>query len=210
MIEYKGQLNEGNEALGTEKTITANEDVRTCDLKALAREISHQNALIPEDVAASVLSYFCKAAVQKMAEGFAVQLAIGNEVAIRIFPDVHIKGGNINLARAKELDPTVTELTAENAGALIDKAGVQCRVRATCMQKFTDLLEDEDTKLKRTGVEVKPYVNKTDGNGGGQHGGGSDDNGGDDNGGQQVGGTGSVTPSGGDNGGGNPETGGQD
>ena len=65
MINYKGQLNEGNAALGTEKTITANEDIRTCDLKALAREINHQNALIPEDVAASVLGYFCKAAAQK-------------------------------------------------------------------------------------------------------------------------------------------------
>ena len=65
MISYKGQLNEGNAALGTEKTITANEDIRTCDLKALAREINHQNALIPEDVAASVLGYFCKAAVQR-------------------------------------------------------------------------------------------------------------------------------------------------
>ena len=59
MIEYKGQLNMGNEALGTEKTITANESLRTCDMKALAREISHQNTLIPEDVAASVLGYFC-------------------------------------------------------------------------------------------------------------------------------------------------------
>lgn len=37
MIEYKGQLNMGNEALGTEKTITANESLRTCDMKALAR-----------------------------------------------------------------------------------------------------------------------------------------------------------------------------
>lgn len=179
MIEYKGQLNEGVEAFGTEKTITANEVLRTCDLKALAREISHQNALIPEDVAASVLSYFCKAAAQKMAEGFAVQLTNGSDVAIRIFPDVHIKGGNINLARARELDPAVTELTAENAGALIDKAGVQCRVRATCMQKFTDLLEGEDYKLTRTGIEVKHYVSRTDGTGGGgQQGGGGDNNGG--------------------------------
>ena len=71
-----------------------------------------------------------------MSEGFAVQLTSGEDVAIRIFPDIHIVGGNINLKRAKELDPTVTELTAENAGGLIDKAGVQCRVRATCMQKL--------------------------------------------------------------------------
>ena len=173
----------GNEAFGTEKTITANEDVRTCDMKALAREISHQNSLIPEDVAASVLGYFCKAAAQKMAEGFAVQLTNGQDVAIRIFPDIHIKGGNINLARARELDPTVTELTAENAGALIDKAGLQCRVRATCMQKFTDLLDAEDYQLRRTGVDVKDYVSRTDGTGTGGNTGG---NGGVDNGGGQL------------------------
>ena len=160
MISYKGQLNEGNAALGTEKTITANEDIRTCDLKALAREINHQNALIPEDVAASVLGYFCKAAVQKMAEGFAVQLTSGSDVAIRIFPDVHIKGGNINLERAKQLDPSITKLTEDVVAQLIDKAGVQVRVRATCMQKFTDLLESEGYQLSRSGVETKAYVER--------------------------------------------------
>lgn len=177
MIEYKGQLNMGNEALGTEKTITANESLRTCDMKALAREISHQNALIPEDVAASVLGYFCKAAVQKMAEGFAIQLYNGQDVAIRIFPDIHVKGGNINLARAKELDPTVTELTAENAGELIDKAGgVTVRVRATCMQKFTELLDKEEYQVKRTGIETKAYVERTGNDDDDNQ--GSDDNGG--------------------------------
>ena len=160
MINYKGQLNQGNAALGTEKTITANEDIRTCDLKALAREINHQNALIPEDVAASVLGYFCKAAVQKMAEGFAVQLTAGSDVAIRIYPDVHIKGGNINLARAKQLDPSITQLTEDVVAQLIDKAGVQVRVRATCMQKFTDLLESEGYQLSRTGIETKAYVER--------------------------------------------------
>lgn len=171
----------GNEALGTEKTITANEYLRTCDTKALAREIAHaSHELIPEQVAAMVLENFCKAAVEKMAEGFAIQLNAGSDVAIRIFPDIHVKGGNINLARAKELDPTVTELTAENAGDLIDKAGgVTCRVRATCMQKFTDLLEKEEYQVKRVGIETKAYVERVNSEGG-------DDNGGDDNqGGQQ-------------------------
>lgn len=180
MIDYKGQLNMGNEALQSEKTITANEVLRTCDTKALAREISHQNALIPEQVAAAVLENFCKAAAEKMAEGFAIQLNNGQDVAIRIFPDIHVKGGNINLARAKELDPTVTELTVENAGDLIDRAGgVTCRVRATCMQKFTDLLEKEEYQVKRTGIEVKAYVERVggdddgdDGQGGGNNQGG--------------------------------------
>ena len=185
MIEYKGQLNMGNEAFGTEKTITANESLRTCDTKALAREIAHaSHDLIPEQVAAMVLENFCKAAAEKMAEGFAIQLNNGSDVAIRIFPDIHVKGGNINLARAKELDPTVTELTVENAGDLIDKAGgVTCRVRATCMQKFTDLLEKEEYQVKRTGIEVKAYVERVggdddgdEGQGGGNQGGGGDNN----------------------------------
>ena len=184
MIEYKGQLNMGNEALGTEKTITANESLRTCDTKALAREIAHaSHDLIPEQVAAMVLENFCKAAAEKMAEGFAIQLNNGQDVAIRIFPDIHVKGGNINLARAKELDPTVTELTAENAGDLIDKAGgVTCRVRATCMQKFTDLLDKEEYQVKRTGIEVKAYVERVGGDDDGdENQGGDNGNGGGDN-----------------------------
>ena len=47
MIQYEVQLNQGNEALQTGKTITANEILLTCDEKALAREIHHQNSLIP-------------------------------------------------------------------------------------------------------------------------------------------------------------------
>lgn len=161
MIEYKGQLNLGNEALGTEKTITANEVVRTADVKALAREIHHQNTLIPEQVASAVLENFCAAACELMAMGFAVQLNNGNDVAMRIFPDVHIKGGNINLKRAKELDPSVTELTLENAGDLIDKAGgVTVKVRAVVQQKFTDLLTQQGVKVQRAGVSEAAYVEK--------------------------------------------------
>ena len=173
----------GNEALGTEKTITANESLRTCDTKALAREIAHaSHDLIPEQVAAMVLENFCKAAAEKMAEGFAIQLNNGSDVAIRIFPDIHVKGGNINLARAKELDPTVTELTVENAGDLIDRAGgVTCRVRATCMQKFTDLLEKEEYQVKRTGIEVKAYVERVGGDDDGDEGQGGDNQGGGGN-----------------------------
>lgn len=162
MIEYKGQLNLGNEALGTEKTITANEFVRTADTQALAREIHHQNTLIPEQVAKAVLDNFCAAAAELMAMGFAIQLQNGDDVAMRIFPDIHVKGGNINLKRAREIDPTVTELTAENAGDLIDKAGgVNVRVRAVVQQKFTELLNAEGVKVQRVGVVEVPYVGRT-------------------------------------------------
>lgn len=187
MIEYKGQLNQGNEALGTEKTITANEVVRTADIKALAREIHHQNTLIPEQVASAVLENFCAAACELMSMGFAVQLNNGDDVAMRIFPDIHVKGGNINLKRAKELDPSVTELTLENAGELIDKAGgVTVKVRAVVQQKFTELLNLQDVKVQRVGVQEAAYVERSDdggseqsgtqqGNQGNTQGGGNDD-----------------------------------
>jgi hypothetical protein len=179
-IKYQGILNNGNEAFGTGKTITAQEVVETVDEQALAREIHHLNALIPEQVAASVLQNFCQAAAQLMAMGYAVVLKNGNDAAIRIYPDVHIKGGNINLARAKELDPTVTDLTKENAGDLVTKAGVTVRAKAECEKKMTDLLKAAGISLERKEVVERPYVaRKSEGEGGGsgnQGGNGDDDN----------------------------------
>ena len=176
-LKYQGQLNLGNAALGTEKTITANEIVDTVDLKALAREIHHQNELIPAQVAENVLENFAQAAAELMAMGFAIQFRKGNDVFMRIYPDIHVKGGNINLARAKQLDPTVTELTLENAGALIDKAGgVTVRVRAEVEKKFTDLLMQETSSVERKGIVEKAYVERVNAGEGGD-----DDNSGDDN-----------------------------
>lgn len=179
MIKYDVQLNQGNEALQTGKTITANELLLTCDEKALAREIHHQNQLIPEDVAASVLGYFGKAAAQLMAMGFAIQFKQGQDVLMRIYPDVHLKGGNINLERAKQLDPTVTELTLENAGDLATKAGVTVRVRCESEVKFTELLNAEGYSIERNSIKEAAYVAKKgsdatgdDNTGGGEQGGG--------------------------------------
>lgn len=160
-LKYQGQLNLGNAAFGTEKTITANEVVDTVDLKALAREIHYQNELIPAQVAENVLENFAQAAADLMAMGFAIQFKKGNDVFLRIYPDIHVKGGNINLARAKQLDPTVTELTLENAGELIDKAGgVTVRVRAEVEKKFTDLLMAETSGIERKGIVEKAYVER--------------------------------------------------
>ena len=163
MIQYEVNLNQGNEVLGSGKTITANEVLLTADEKALAREIHHQNSLIPEDVAASVLGYFGKAAAQLMAMGFAIQFKNGQDVLMRIYPDLHIKGGNINLARAKQLDPSVTNLNMQNAGELATKAGITVRVRCETETKFTELLETEGYQVERKGVKEVAYVAKKSG-----------------------------------------------
>lgn len=181
MIKYVVQLNQGNEALNTGKTITANEVLTTCDEKALAREIHHQNSLIPEDVAASVLSYFGRAAVQLMSMGFAIQFKQGQDVLMRIYPDVHLACGNINLQKAQELVPGTTDLTLENAGDLASKVGVKVRVRCEAEQKFTDLLGIEGYGVERDGVVEKAYIAKKDSDGGnaGTNTGTGDDDGGD-------------------------------
>lgn len=189
MIQYEVQLNHGVEAFGTGKTITANEVLMTCDEDALAREIHHQNTLIPEQIAKAVLQNFGKAAAELMSMGFAIQLKSGNDVLLRIYPDIHVKGGNINLTRAKELDPNVTDLTLENAGDLVTKAGVTIRARAEAEVKFTELLLAEGAGVERKGIVDKPFVERKDGESGGNAGG---DNGGDN------GNNGGATPQPGD------------
>ncbi len=51
MIEYNVQLNQGVEAFGTGKSITANEVVKTCDSLELAREIAHLAEVVNERTA---------------------------------------------------------------------------------------------------------------------------------------------------------------
>lgn len=166
-MKYNVYLNNGNEYIGVnEKTITVNEVVETVNENILAREISHQNPLIPEQVASAVLQNFCKAAVELMSMGFAIVLRNGADAALRIYPDIHIDGGNINLARAQELDPTVTELTMENAGDLVSKAGVTVRAKAECEQKFTELLKSMDASITRKNVIERAKVVRKDGAGG--------------------------------------------
>lgn len=164
MIEYVIQLNNGNEYLGVEeKTITVNESLKTVDSRDLAMEINHENPLIPAQVADAVLQNFVKAAAHLMSMGFAIQFKNGEDVAMRIYPDLHIKGGNINLQRAQELDPTITELTLENAGDLVSKAGVTVRAKAECEQKFTELLQSMSTGIQRKNVVEKAKVTRTEG-----------------------------------------------
>lgn len=160
MIKYQVSLNKGVEAFGTGPTITANEIVDTADASALAREIHHLNSLIPEQVAEAVLQNFCEAAANLMAMGYAVVLRSGADAAIRIYPDVHVKGGNINLDRAKQLIPGTVALSLDNAGELVSKAGVTVRAKAECEVKFNDLLTKAEARLERKEVVEKAFVKR--------------------------------------------------
>lgn len=196
MIKYQVQLNKGVEAFGTGPTITANEIVDTADASALAREISHLNSLIPEQVAEAVLQNFCEAAANLMAMGYAVVLRSGADAAIRIYPDVHVKGGNINLDRAKALIPGTVALSLDNAGDLVTKAGVIVRAKAECEPKFNDLLTKAEARLERKEVVEKAFVkradnaNDNDNDGGSQGGSQAPSGGGSSSGGSNPGSTG--------------------
>ena len=171
-MKYKVALNQGNAALGSGKSITVNEELETVGEKVLAREIVHHNALIPQQVCEDVLENFCKAACELMAQGYAIVLKSDGDAAIRIYGDIHVKGGSINLERAKQLDPTVTDLTVDNALDLVQKAGgVTVRARAEVEQKLTDMLLAESDGVTCKGVVEKAYVERTNGESGG------DDNG---------------------------------
>ena len=104
----------------------------------------------------------------------------GQDVALRLYPDIHIKGGNINLARAKELISGLTDITVENAGELVQRAGVTVRAYAEVEQKFTDLLLAQGAPVTSSGMVIeKAAVQRTGGDGGQGNQGGTVNTGGD-------------------------------
>lgn len=167
MIKYTLNLNNGNEAFNTGKSITANESVETCDATELAREIAHHAEVVNERTCKFVLDNLLAACIQKMSEGKAVVLTLDGKAALRIYPDVHLKAGSINLAKAQELDPTVTDLTMENISELATKAGgVVLRAKAEVEQPLTDALLKMDASVRLDGKKEIPRILRKDNQGG--------------------------------------------
>lgn len=193
MIKYNIKLNQGNEVLNSEKSISAVEVVENVDAKFMAHHMHLHNALIPEDVATAVLNAFCESAAELMGQGHAVVLTSKGKAALRLYPDIHVKGGNINLARAQELMEGVTELTLDNASELVQRAGLTLRAKAECEPAMGVLLDQSKSGLTLNEVVNVPYVHRTaspadptdttptgGNNGGNNNGGNNNGNNGDD------------------------------
>ena len=182
MVKYNLQINNGVEAFGTTgKTITANEVLETCDSAELAREIAHLAEVVNERTAKYVLDNVLEAVVQKMSEGKAVVLTLDGKAALRIYPDVHLKAGSINLAKAQELDPTVTEINLDNVSDIATKAGgVVVRAKAEAEQPLTDAMKKMGISLHLNEKKELPRVARVSGEGG-STGGGSNPGGGSNN-----------------------------
>ena len=161
MIKYNIKLNQGNEVLNSEKTVTAVEVVENVDAKFMAHHMHLHNALIPEDVATAVLNAFCESAAELMGQGHAVVLTSKGKAALRLYPDIHVKGGNINLARAQELMEGVTELSLDNASELVQRAGLTLRAKAECEPAMGVLLDQSKSGLTLNEVVNVPYVHRT-------------------------------------------------
>ena len=161
MIKYNIKLNQGNEVLNSEKTVTAVEMVENVDAKFMAHHMHLHNPLIPEDVATAVLNAFCESAAELMGQGHAVVLTNKGKAALRLYPDIHVKGGNINLARAQELMPEVTELSLDNAAELVQRAGLTLRAKAECEPAMGVLLDQSKSGLTLNEVVNVPYVQRT-------------------------------------------------
>ena len=162
MIEYTIKINNGNEYINSNaKSITVKEKVKTAGAKDLSREIHMLNKLIPEQVALSVLDNFCEAAAALMAMGQAVVLKSKGKAAIRLIPDVKLNGRNITLARAQQLDNTITDLTADNAGELVGRVGVRVRARAVCEAAMTQLLQNAGVTTQKAAIVDVPKVSRT-------------------------------------------------
>lgn len=187
MVEYDVHVNNGVEAFGTSgKTLSAEEKPRTISIDFLAEELHHANELIPQRTIREVLSIFGTTACRLMAEGFAIQFQNDGDVLLRLYTDVKIKDGNINLARARELteNPALTEQEmVAHAGEIVQKAGVQMRAYAEVQNKFNELLQTFKPQLLMRNIVEKPYVQRKASDGSDDNQGGSgDDNGGGDNG----------------------------
>ena len=196
-MKYQIQINNGNANLGvTQKTVTVNEVNQTVDENFLAHYMHLHNGLIPEDAARAVLSIFGECAAELMAQGHAIQLKKGDDVLMRIYPDIHLQGGNINIERARELtgNPALTEAEmVEQASELVRLAGVTYRARCEAEQKFTALLKKQDVSVQKVdGIKQVAFVPASDGssNGGSGQGGGSSEGGenGGNGGGENAGG----------------------
>lgn len=167
MLEYNIQINNGTEAFGTTgKTITVNENARLVSLDFLVAEVKHKNELVPERAIKDVLTSFTEVAARLMAEGFIVPLMTDKqEVIARLYADVHLKSGNINLTKARELMPDdVTDEASmvAHAGDLVSRVGIRITAHTETEQKFNDLMMSFGPKLVLKGIVEKAYVEKKD------------------------------------------------
>ena len=82
-----------------------------------------------------------------------------------MIPDVKLNGRNITLARAQQLDSTITDLTEDNAGDLVQRVGVRVRARAVCAPALTELIQSAGVSTQKTNIINVPKILRANDNG---------------------------------------------
>ena len=164
-MKYNILINNGNENLGIDgKSISVQEVVTNVSNDFVSQYISRKNPLYNVDVMDGAQVTLCKGWAELLAEGFSIQLKCGNGVCIRIYPDLHIEGGNISLERAQELIPGTTDITPENAADLVRAAGLTVRAKAEVEIKLTEMMKntkpDGKIPLELNTIKVVPKILK--------------------------------------------------
>ena len=158
-MDFNIYIHQGNEYIGAEgKTISVGEVTKAKKMKSLTKKLYSKNELIPTQVINCVTENYCTCIAEEIYDGHAVWLMCGNDVAVRFYPDITIKGGNINLARAQQLIPGTTDITPENAAELVKAAGLEVHIRAEVQPKFTQMLLDMHPEFEKANIIVKDKI----------------------------------------------------
>lgn len=161
-LNYNLTLNLGNEGFGTQPTITANELPVELTPTELAREIHHENALIPESVASEVINHLMAVIARSMGEGKVIPLKVNGETFLRLYADMHLRETfDLRAAKARGFEGTVL---TEEAAALITPSDIIIKAKAEVEQKFTEAVRDAAKRegIQRKGIQRKAYVAKKD------------------------------------------------
>ena len=187
MIDINIFVNQGVEAFGTTgKTLTVNEQPKEVSLEFVAEELHHKMRHLEKDDITTVLSRFLEVAARMMAEGFGIQYTNTKEaVMMRLYTDARLDlpTKNINLAKARELMPDVVtdeQSMVDHAGELVARVGVKLRPYVEVQQKFHELLGEYKPKYQVKGIVERAYVERKDGEGGGNTNTGGDNGGTDE------------------------------
>ena len=159
-MEYIININEGNEILGMEKTVTVSVDKRIASNRELARQIHNHNRLIPESIILSLIEDVLAATLELVSLGQTVRLKYQGDTFISISPEIRIKGGNINMERARRIDPETTDITPENVHSLVARSGIEMCASVRPDKRFTKKLRSMKPLMEFKEVAVKKKVRK--------------------------------------------------
>ena len=179
---YNINVNQGNEALGTGPSISVEESPRgTATKKDIVKHMRLMNGLMPEKVCQDAIELFGETLIHLVAQGVRVPLFGFNDKRFcTIYLDLKLDK-NISLADVQAIDPSITELTAENAPQFVKASDIKARLKFETEDGGNEALADEMEGLTRNETNVKAYVRRKENSGNGGSNGGNNGGGGEEN-----------------------------